>query len=229
MISKKASDTILDSIDELFDSYPFISDEHDVGILDGKYEGIYSWLTLNYALKSFDVSMESETCSLDLGGGSTQVTFIPSGTVSGREAEYLVDFKVDENRYNIYAKSFLGFGLMSARMNMFNLDLHDSLNRTGPGGLSSVCVPHGTRFKWLQQGVEYTVNGARSKEMNTFENCYKIAVKTFVNRIEAPVELREKKIYAFSFYYDRLKSARLLEGTNVLKLGEVQKKALESE
>jgi len=228
MISKKASQIILESIDKLFDEYPFISDSKDLGILDGKYEGIYSWVTLNYALKTFEISGESETCSLDLGGGSTQITFIPSGIVTGQEKDYLVDFLVDKTRYSIYAKSFLGYGLMSARMNMFNHDLHNSLNRTELGGLSSVCVPHGTRFKWFQQGIEYTVNGARSKELNTFENCFKIALKTLTNNIKAPVELKDKRIYAFSFYYDRLKSANLLEITNVLKLSEIQKKAAES-
>ena len=30
--------------------YPFKHTEKDVDIMDGKYEGVYSWLTLNYAL-----------------------------------------------------------------------------------------------------------------------------------------------------------------------------------
>ncbi len=30
--------------------YPFKHKEADIDILDGKYEGVYSWLTLNYAL-----------------------------------------------------------------------------------------------------------------------------------------------------------------------------------
>ena len=50
MISEKAADRILESIDKLFDTYPFLTGSNDVGILDGKFEGIYSWLTLNYAL-----------------------------------------------------------------------------------------------------------------------------------------------------------------------------------
>lgn len=59
----------------LFKRYPFsFNSIEDVSILDGKYEGIYSWLTLNYAISG---SIQTKTCSLDLGGGSTQVTFIP--------------------------------------------------------------------------------------------------------------------------------------------------------
>ncbi len=63
----------------LFKRYPFtFNPQDDVSILDGKYEGIYSWLTLNYAISG---SVQSKTCSLDLGGGSTQVTFVPTDQV----------------------------------------------------------------------------------------------------------------------------------------------------
>lgn len=63
----------------LFKRYPFtFNAQEDVSILDGKYEGIYSWLTLNYAISG---SIQSKTCSLDLGGGSTQVTFVPTDQV----------------------------------------------------------------------------------------------------------------------------------------------------
>ncbi len=75
--------------------------EDDASILEGKYEGIYSWLTLNYALSnifktkkfsqiysflfvflgSFENLKEHSVCSLDLGGGSTQITFIPTDQV----------------------------------------------------------------------------------------------------------------------------------------------------
>jgi Golgi nucleoside diphosphatase len=66
----------------LFGKYPFDHDQDDVGILDGKFEGIYSWLTLNYALGSYDKGSESKVVSLDLGGGSTQVTFVPTDQVN---------------------------------------------------------------------------------------------------------------------------------------------------
>jgi exopolyphosphatase/pppGpp-phosphohydrolase len=38
-------------------------------------------LNLFLVSDSFEQSEEDETCSLDLGGGSTQVTFVPSNEV----------------------------------------------------------------------------------------------------------------------------------------------------
>ena len=36
----------------------------------------------SFSLDTFDSSQESQVCSLDLGGGSTQVNFMPSDGVS---------------------------------------------------------------------------------------------------------------------------------------------------
>ncbi len=35
----------------------------------------------------------------------------------------MVDFRLDENKLKIFSKSYLGFGLMSARMNIFKFDV----------------------------------------------------------------------------------------------------------
>lgn len=234
MISDEIANRILKNIGNLFKTYPFASNANDVGILDGKYEGIYSWLTLNYALKSFDEYKEASVCSLDLGGGSTQVTFIPNSKLNSQEKDYVVDFKLDESDYKIYAKSFLGFGLMSARMNIFKQDLHLKLLTKNssdifqnPNLLSSACLSSENDFKWVQQGVEYNVKGPANKKLYSFENCYKIAAKTIKGNIKAPNELRDKSLYAFSFYYDRLRSANLLEESGgVVKLSDILSKAL---
>jgi hypothetical protein len=55
------------------------------------------------------------------------------------------------------------------------------------------------------------VKGISKNGMQSFDNCYRAVIKTIENKINAPVELREKEIYAFSFYFDRLNSAKLLK------------------
>lgn len=229
MISDASANTILENIGKLFKKYPFIfHPENDVGIMDGKYEGIYSWVTLNYALKSFYSSTEDSVVSLDLGGGSTQVTFIPSKSIKSKTD--VVDFKLDQNNYNIYAKSFLGFGLMSARMNIFNQDTLKFFQKNqtlGGKDKFSVCLPPNHSSVWTQQGVDYTVLGPKNENQSTFENCYKIAHRTIKNKIKSPGELADKNIYAFSFYFDRLKSAQMFdEKGGVLQLSDILAKAM---
>lgn len=217
MISDKIANQILENIRGMLKKYPFANTENDVSILDGKYEGIYSWVTLNYALNNFEYSKEAEVVSLDLGGGSTQVTFLPSSQNTIKNNDYIVDFKIDTVNYKIYAKSFLGFGLMSARMNIFRVDtlrmlIPNANNQSKQANeLMSVCLQPETSFVWIQQGVEYTVKGPTSKQQHSFEKCYANVLKTIQNKINAPVELNNKEIYAFSFYFDRLNNAKLFK------------------
>ena len=49
LISNSKADEILNSVNKLFDAYPFYRTKNDVQILDGTFEGIYSWITLGYA------------------------------------------------------------------------------------------------------------------------------------------------------------------------------------
>ncbi|CAF0738016.1 unnamed protein product [Brachionus calyciflorus] len=189
LISDDLANKILKNIKELFMRYPFkIKGDDDVSILDGRYEGIYSWLTLNYALNSFSNSIETSVCSLDMGGGSTQVTFIPSGKVSSNED--LVKIQIDRSEYEIYAKSFLGFGLMSARLNILKkdpLNIDPTKNE-----LFSSCFQNSSKVTWSQQGVDYIILGKNEQINNSYANCYKNVVKTLENNFDAPSDLMFK-------------------------------------
>lgn len=47
--------------------------------MDGTDEGIFSWFTVNFLLERFNTHNPGSTvAALDLGGGSTQVTFSPN-------------------------------------------------------------------------------------------------------------------------------------------------------
>ncbi|NXB89863.1 ENTP8 diphosphohydrolase, partial [Vidua chalybeata] len=88
-------------------------------ILTGEEEGAYGWITINYLLDSFTkYSPKAHTWlhpeaanilgALDLGGASTQITFIPEGSVlSQSEAS---EFTLYGYRYNIYTHSYLCYG-----------------------------------------------------------------------------------------------------------------------
>lgn len=233
LISNEIANKILYKVKNLLKIYPFKLKENDVDIMDGKYEGVYSWLTLNYALDNFVQSKEYHTCSLDLGGGSTQINFIPTDkeTLKRVNLTDMVKFTLDEVKYQIYAKSYLGFGLMSARKSIFELDSDQTNTAATTGGkkLRSVCLnspPSG--LKWVHQNIEYSIDQPPTTTSNSssiFDQCYSKVRQTLGNKFLQLPELNSKDVYAFSYFYDRLNSAKLLKDDYEIKIKDIYNKA----
>uniref|UniRef100_A0A8U7N2Q9 Uncharacterized protein n=1 Tax=Corvus moneduloides TaxID=1196302 RepID=A0A8U7N2Q9_CORMO len=88
-------------------------------ILTGEEEGAYGWITINYLLDSFTKVGEGAHAwlrpeaanifgALDLGGASTQISFMPEGSaMSQNEAS---EFTLYGYSYNIYTHSYLCYG-----------------------------------------------------------------------------------------------------------------------
>lgn len=89
---------------------PFAPITHDdVSVLSGEEEGVYSWIAANYLLGFFDSKKPvSESVGImEMGGGSTQIAFIPEGPVY--DGEFQV--RLANRRYSIYVHSYLNFGV----------------------------------------------------------------------------------------------------------------------
>ncbi|KAJ2409614.1 Guanosine-diphosphatase, partial [Coemansia sp. RSA 2531] len=80
ILGPEKSDRILEAIrDRLTKDYPFkLIPKAAVEIMDGKDEGIYAWITVNYLLGSLGSPEHKTAATFDLGGGSTQIVFEPS-------------------------------------------------------------------------------------------------------------------------------------------------------
>jgi ectonucleoside triphosphate diphosphohydrolase 5/6 len=76
-------------------------------------------------------------------------------------------------------------------------------------------LPPNHKSTWTQQGVEYTITGPSQIEHHSFDKCYANVLKIVENRINTPAEMQFKEIYAFSYFYDRLKSANMVKGINI--------------
>ncbi|MEQ2169344.1 Ectonucleoside triphosphate diphosphohydrolase 6, partial [Goodea atripinnis] len=61
----------------MFQESPFLSREDSVSIMDGTDEGISAWITINFLTGGLHSSDSPTVGMLDLGGGSTQITFSP--------------------------------------------------------------------------------------------------------------------------------------------------------
>ncbi|EMD31372.1 hypothetical protein CERSUDRAFT_162998 [Gelatoporia subvermispora B] len=114
----------------LQDRYPFsLQGVDDVVIMDGKDEGVYAWITANYLLNTIrgDSPPGAETHAvLDLGGASTQIVFEPKfdslkpdSTLEEGEHKYELTF--GGKTHVLYQHSYLGYGLMQARLGVHRL------------------------------------------------------------------------------------------------------------
>ncbi len=100
-------DAMLAGIREYLAGTPFKGPRAD--LISGGEEGRYGWTAVNYLLRRLDPEKPFATVgALDLGGGSTQITFLPrSCSGPGKECGELA---VGERSFPLYSHSYLGWG-----------------------------------------------------------------------------------------------------------------------
>ncbi|NWR58537.1 ENTP8 diphosphohydrolase, partial [Bucorvus abyssinicus] len=115
--NSSAADQVLAEVAKTMREYPVAF--KGARILSGEEEGAYGWITINYLLDSFTkyspkahmwVRPEAANIfgALDLGGASTQISFMPEGS----EIQWNEDsmFTLYGSNYNIYTHSYLCYG-----------------------------------------------------------------------------------------------------------------------
>uniref|UniRef100_A0A663NF22 Ectonucleoside triphosphate diphosphohydrolase 8 n=1 Tax=Athene cunicularia TaxID=194338 RepID=A0A663NF22_ATHCN len=100
-------------------------------ILTGNEEGSFGWITINYLLETLvkrsflgewtHPPAEDVVGALDLGGGSTQITFLPGTTIDDSSTRSLL--RLYGTNYSIYTHSYLCYGQKQA-LKMLMASLH---------------------------------------------------------------------------------------------------------
>lgn len=136
LLGPEHSTAIIDAVRTMLaDSYPFpIADginnqgmltSNGVEIMDGRDEGVFAWITVNYLMKLIGSGGKKKTAAvMDLGGGSTQIVFEPRLHPSEpmHPGEHVYELKNFENvSFTLYQNSYLGFGLKQARQSANSL------------------------------------------------------------------------------------------------------------
>lgn len=221
LIPKQSADNILKSVKQKLESTPYKVNEDSVSILDDRDEGLFAWYTVNFLLgKLHDI--QSSIVTLDLGGGSTQITFAtnntetlvrsPNGFIAKRDIE-------GEPEY-IYTHSYLGFGLMSARSKiLLNSNYANVISEEKTLRISSPCFgTSGNRTEiWKFNGITYEITGEQSP--NAFDRCYELAKQLVFTAINKPEELKTREIYGLSYYFDRMSDVRIVKSkTGTIKV-----------
>ncbi|KFW11218.1 Ectonucleoside triphosphate diphosphohydrolase 8, partial [Eurypyga helias] len=115
--NSSAADKVLAEVAKTMGEYPVVF--KGAQILTGEEEGAYGWITINYLLDSFTKysprahswvhpEVANILGALDLGGGSTQISFRPEGSaINWNETSKLTLYGYN---YNIYTHSYLCYG-----------------------------------------------------------------------------------------------------------------------
>ncbi|XP_063775459.1 ectonucleoside triphosphate diphosphohydrolase 6-like [Pseudophryne corroboree] len=198
---------LLDTVTDLFQSFPFLVGKDSVSIMNSTDEGIFAWITVNVLTGSITHASEKLSGMLDLGGGSTQITFYPydKNTFPSAPAGYITNFDLFNNTYHLYSHSYLGLGLMSARLQIMGGEDEKPLQ---PGDeLVTPCITPGFITEFKQAGISYKVNDVTS----LYESCYRRVSKMLSGKVSHAKEVSSLFFYAFSDYFDRAEDARLID------------------
>lgn len=212
------AEAILDEVDTFLRGleYPFkMESNSSVSIMDGEDEGVFGWFTINFLLNLLNNDLNS-VAHLDLGGGSTQVTFAPirEKTLQRSPKDFIVERNLISTTKQLYTHSYLGFGLMSSRKGILHRALTNITNQISKDNIIHVnhpCFPENTKTSWVFEGRTYLIEGIQG-------DCFKIARDYVTNQGEQaifhqPGELLSREIYAISYYYDRASDVGLVNAT----------------
>ncbi|XP_076183157.1 nucleoside diphosphate phosphatase ENTPD5-like isoform X2 [Ptiloglossa arizonensis] len=227
--SHKAQD-ILQECRKLFEDSNFQTSKNSISIMEGTDEGIFSWFTVNFLLERFNSHNSGNTvAALDLGGGSTQVTFSPDATQEKSLDGHIYSVNIFNHNMSIYTHSYLGMGLMAARKEILTHGMN--LNNVHPKGtieVRSECINPIVSTEWSYGGLNYLVRGPvnethklvktqnfaggeADRPIVNFSECLKIIEKYVGGIKNKPIGLKDHEIYAFSYYFDRATEVGLVD------------------
>ncbi|XP_051529955.1 ectonucleoside triphosphate diphosphohydrolase 1-like isoform X1 [Myxocyprinus asiaticus] len=163
MENETASEKVLDSVAHSLQMYPF--SYQGARIISGQEEGAFGWITVNYLSKNLRKATGT-LGALDLGGASTQITFVPKHDIES--VNNSIDFRLYGNDYHLYTHSFLCYG----KDQVLKLSMAEKLrstfavDKTGPIELKDPCFHPGYKVNKTFQSLFDTP----CIEVNTFPN-----------------------------------------------------------
>ncbi|XP_062037718.1 nucleoside diphosphate phosphatase ENTPD5 isoform X2 [Lepus europaeus] len=215
LLPGQKAQALLLEVEEIFKKSPFLVPDDSVGIMDGSYEG------------QLHGRGQETVGTLDLGGASTQITFLPKfkKTLEQTPKDYLTSFEMFNSTYKLYTHSYLGFGLKAARLATLG-----ALEMEGIDGhtFRSACLPRWLEAEWIFGGVKYQYGGNQEGDMG-FEPCYAEVLRVVQGKLHRPEEVQRSSFYAFSYYYDRAVDTGMIDYAKggVLKVEDFERKARE--
>ncbi|XP_041469600.1 ectonucleoside triphosphate diphosphohydrolase 5-like isoform X1 [Lytechinus variegatus] len=218
LIPERKAKALLNEVYAMFkrSSFHVETPETTVDIMNGTDEGIFMWVTVNFLNRALISSTPETRGTLDMGGGSTQVTFLPRNEETLSHQIHNTNIKTYpflHHQYKLYTKSFLGLGLKAARLEILKREKEnpifvgssdtDQLS-AGSEEFTSACLPPFTSGTWDFGGNMYSVSSSNIHSENIYENCLSV-VKAFIeDTVIVPTEMQESSsFYALSYFWER--------------------------
>lgn len=147
MAGEEVANSILSEVRKTLRASGFRFDEDSwASILTGNEEAVYSWMTVNYLLGR---SSTNTVGTLELGGGSAQVAYVPKDTsVKTSSANCSLSTEkllFSDQEVDLYTVSHLDFGLQKARAMLFRKFKEENRLENNPcfnrGGNLNMAIP----------------------------------------------------------------------------------------
>ncbi|XP_053121720.1 ectonucleoside triphosphate diphosphohydrolase 3 isoform X2 [Hemicordylus capensis] len=142
--NETAANEVLESVKNYFTSQPF--EFRGAQIITGQEEGVYGWITANYLMGNFlkknpwnawiHPHGAETTGALDLGGASTQISFIPEETTHNSNSTLPVQLYGYE--YSVYTHSYQCYGRDEAEKKLLASILKHSADNSR---INNPCYP----------------------------------------------------------------------------------------
>ncbi|TWW72144.1 ectonucleoside triphosphate diphosphohydrolase 5 [Takifugu flavidus] len=227
MLPGEKANALLKEVQEVLDDSPFFVREDGVSIMNGANEGVLAWVTVNFLTGHLYSNTKKTVGILDLGGGSTQITFLPKSkkTIETAPETYISSFDLFNHTYQVYTHSYLGNGLYAARLAILGAkDTDDTDHRV----FTSSCLPKKFREDVTIFGTTYKISGIPDGYAG-YKLCYYEVMKVIKGIVHQPYEVKGNSIfYAFSYYFDRAVETGLIDDRGgVLEVRDFKKRAKE--
>uniref|UniRef100_A0A9J8AQ10 nucleoside diphosphate phosphatase n=2 Tax=Cyprinus carpio TaxID=7962 RepID=A0A9J8AQ10_CYPCA len=195
---------LLDKVREVFSESLFLYRPDSVSIMDGTDEGMSAWITINFLLGVLHGTESPKVGMLDLGGGSTQITFALQDEVALQSScldlfsssVTVIPHSGSKNVVMCLNKSF------DCCVYVFSV--------AGPQELVSPCLAPDYSGQWEHAEVLYTVKGQKAGEP-IYETCLTKVEKMIYKRVRKIEGVKDVDFYAFSYYYDRAVDLGLID------------------
>lgn len=168
----------------LTEKYPF--NVVEVAFIDGKDQGLFTWITANYLLKTLRDNSPADTSTyavMMVAAGSTQIVFkpvfnltMPENTIE--ESKYKHTLTFGGQTHVLFQQSYihLGYGLMRLRRSVHHLvdSMSTILHNTDDGTVANPCLAQGTHHIVDVDGKPRRNVNMSGSDVGSFETCNRI-------------------------------------------------------